>query len=122
MVHEQDDLIVGIPLQTLNGENRMAMNISKRTPSAGTRRSLQTFELAAPAAKHVELVGNFTHWQQSPISLRKSRDGMWRASVILGLGRHEYRFLVDDQWCDDPKCARHEPNPYGGQNDVRQVA
>jgi 1,4-alpha-glucan branching enzyme len=122
IAHEQDDLSGSIPLKTFNIEKQIAMNIHvKRRPSATARRLLQTFELAAPAAKHVELVGDFTHWQQSPIHLHKSFDGLWRASVVLELGRHEYRFLVDDQWCDDPKCAIHVPNPYGGQNDVRQV-
>jgi 1,4-alpha-glucan branching enzyme len=99
------------------------MNIPlKRTPSATARSINQTFEFAAPTAKHVELVGDFTHWQEKPIHLRKNNDGIWRTTVNLQLGPHEYRFLVDDQWCDDPKCAQHVPNPFGGQNDVRQVA
>ena len=94
----------------------------KRNPSPTSHSISQTFEFAAPAAKHVELVGDFTHWQQEPISLRKNNDGIWQTTVNLESGPHEYRFLVDDQWCDDPKCAQHAPNPYGGQNDVRQVA
>jgi hypothetical protein len=30
--------------------------------------------------------------------------------------------MVDGQWRDDPECALHVPNPYGGQDAVRQVA
>ena len=120
IANEQDDLIEGNPLKTFNIEKHMAMNI-RRTPAAIGRSKSQNFELAAPTAKHVELVGDFTHWQEHPISLHKSFGGIWRTRVKLESGPHEYRFLVDDQWCDDPKCAMHVPNPYGGQNDVRQV-
>ena len=120
IANEPNDLIEGIPLKAFNIEKHMAMNI-KPTPAATARSVKQTFELAAPAAKHVELVGDFTHWQEHPIHLRKSFGGIWRTTVNLESGPHEYRFLVDDQWYDDPKCAMHVPNPYGGQNDVRQV-
>jgi 1,4-alpha-glucan branching enzyme len=98
----------------------MAKNIKQTAAAIGGGR-VQNFELTAPTAKHVELVGDFTHWQEHPIRLHKSFGGIWRTRVKLELGPHEYRFLVDDQWCDDPKCAQHAPNPYGGQNDVREV-
>ena len=82
----------------------------------------QTFSFAAPTAMSVQLVGDFTHWQQQPISLRKGGDGIWRATVELPPGDHHYRFLVDGQWHDDPECALQVPNPFGGQDAVRQVA
>ncbi len=83
---------------------------------------IQTFSFTAPAAMSVQLVGDFTHWQQEPINLQKGEDGIWRAAVELPAGAHHYRFLVDGQWHDDPECALHVPNPYGGQDAVRQVA
>jgi 1,4-alpha-glucan branching enzyme len=67
-------------------------------------------------------VGNFTHWQQEPINLRKSADGIWRATVELPPGAHQYRYLVDGQWHDDPECGFHVPNSFGGQDAVRCVA
>jgi 1,4-alpha-glucan branching enzyme len=70
----------------------------------------------------VQLVGDFTLWQQQPIQMRKGLDGIWRATVELPPGSHHYRFLVDGQWRDDPECALQVPNPYGSQNSVRQVA
>ena len=120
IVHPRDELNECNKLKTVNIDKRIAMNI-KQIPAATGHRMPQTFELAAPTAKHVDLVGDFTRWEQQPIHLSKSKDGIWRTSVNLETGPHEYRFMVDDQWCDDPKCAQHVPNPYGGQNDVRQV-
>lgn len=81
----------------------------------------QVFAFAAPMAASVQLVGDFTHWQQRPISLRKDAEGVWRATVELPPGAHHYRFLVDGEWRDDPECLARTPNPYGGQDAVRQV-
>ncbi len=87
---------------------------------AGTVSS-QTFSLAAPGATSVQLVGDFTHWNERPIALRKSNGGLWRATTRLETGSHPYRFLVDGEWRDDPECSLRVPNPYGGQDCVRQV-
>lgn len=83
---------------------------------------MQTFSFAAPTAMSVQLASDFTHWQQQPINLRKGADGIWRVSIELPPGDHHYRFLVDGQWHDDPECALHVPNPFGGQDAVRKVA
>ena len=81
----------------------------------------QTFSYAAPTAMSVQLVGDFTDWQQKPINMQKGADGVWWATVELLPGKHLYRFLVDGQWRDDPECALRVPNPYGGEDSVREV-
>lgn len=83
---------------------------------------MQTFCFSAPTAMSVQLVGDFTHWQQAPINMEKGADGIWRVTVELTPGAHHYRFLVDGQWHDDPECGLHVPNPFGSQDAVRQVA
>ena len=82
----------------------------------------QKFSFTAPTAMSVQLVGEFTHWQEHPIQMQKGPDGIWRAEVALDPGDHHYRFLVDGQWRDDPECTLHVPNPFGSQDSVRQVA
>lgn len=84
--------------------------------------SKQTFRFNAPAAMSVSLAGDFTHWQDGAIPMKKGKDGIWIATVELAPGKHNYRFIVDGDWCDDPDCTVRVPNPYGGQNMVRQVA
>jgi 1,4-alpha-glucan branching enzyme len=76
------------------------------------------FVLRAPEAKAVALVGDFTHWEERPIPMKKSRTGVWKAQVPLGPGTYHYRFLVDGQWSDDPLCPLRSPNPYGSQDDI----
>jgi 1,4-alpha-glucan branching enzyme len=82
----------------------------------------QTFRFAAPGAMSVLLVGDFTHWQQRGIPMQKGKDGVWTATAELPPGTHHYRFIVDNEWRDDPECTVRVPNPYGSQDMVRQVA
>ena len=82
----------------------------------------QAFSITAPTAMSVQLVGDFTHWQEKPISMKKESGGVWKTQVELPPGTHHYRFLVDGEWRDDPECTVRVPNPFGGQNSVRQVA
>jgi 1,4-alpha-glucan branching enzyme len=99
--------------KTMNIENAKSGNGNGRT---------QTFSFTAPTAMRVQLVGDFTHWQQQPINLYKGQDGIWLTTVELSPGKHHYRFLVDGRWEDDPECTVRAPNPYGSQDAIRQVA
>ncbi len=82
----------------------------------------QTFSLTAPEAMSVMLVGDFTDWQDKPISMAKQPGGVWTATVKLPPGTYHYRFLVDGQWQDDPECTLRVSNPYGTQNSIRTVS
>ena len=93
----------------------------KNTNMIMVKPKTQKFSYVTPGARDVQLVGDFTNWQERPIRLRKESDGVWQAAVPLEPGTHYYRFLVDGQWRDDPECPVHVPNPFGGQDAVRQV-
>lgn len=94
----------------------MARKNTKRTETKP-----QTFSITAPGALSVTLVGDFTSWQDKPISMVKREGGLWTASVNLPPGTYHYRFLVDGHWRDDPENTLRVPNPYGGENSVRAV-
>jgi 1,4-alpha-glucan branching enzyme len=97
----------------LNMKNSKSENRNGRT---------QSFSFTAPTATSVQLVGDFTLWQQEPINLQKRADGIWHTALELEPGPHRYRFLVDGQWRDDPECTVQVPNPFGGRDSVCQVA
>jgi 1,4-alpha-glucan branching enzyme len=82
----------------------------------------QVFSFNAPAALSVLLVGDFTHWQKNPVSMKKDDRGVWKAKVALGAGVYHYRFLVDGEWRDDPECTLRVDNPFGSKNAIRRVA
>lgn len=93
-----------------------------RKQNTTIRTKPQTFSIAAPDATSVMLVGDFTQWQDKPLSMVKRQGGLWTASVQLPPGTYHYRFLVDGQWRDDPENTLRVPNPYGGENSVRAVS
>jgi 1,4-alpha-glucan branching enzyme len=105
------------PSKQPEGEDIMASASKTRS-----KRIQQLFSFNAPAASSVLLVGDFTHWQKGPITLRKTPDGIWRTTVSLPPGEYHYRFLVDGEWRDDPECNLRVPNPFGASNAVVRVA
>ena len=94
----------------------------KKARQGESGNSKQMFTFKAPGALSVMLAGDFTHWQENAIQMKKQAGGLWKATVDLGPGTYHYRFLVDGQWRDDPECTLRVPNPYGGDNSVREVA
>jgi 1,4-alpha-glucan branching enzyme len=91
-------------------------------PAALTnKQKKESFTYFAPSAENVILVGDFTAWEQNPVSLKRQKDGTWKASISLEPGDHEYRFMVDGQWQDDTECTQRKPNGFGQQNCIRQV-
>lgn len=94
----------------------------KNTNAIMVKERTQKFSYPTAEAQNVQLVGDFTNWQEQPIRLRKEADGVWQTTVRLPPGTHHYRFLVDGQWRDDPQCPVFVPNPYGGHDAVRQVS
>ena len=96
----------------------MAKKMKSKDGNSGRK---QVFAITAPGALSVQLMGDFTHWQEHPISMGKGTDGIWRTTVELAPGTHHYRFFADGEWRDDPECTLRAPNPYGGENMIRQV-
>jgi len=80
------------------------------------------FKLNAPTAAKVELAGTFTDWKDSALQLRKLKGGVWKKTVTLPPGTHEYLFIVDGKWQDDPECPARVANSFGTQNCVRVVS
>ena len=62
------------------------------------------------------LAGTFTDWQ--PLPLKPGRSSAFERIVYLPPGRHEYRFIVDGEWREDPLGREFSPNPFGGRNAV----
>ena len=79
-----------------------------------------TFDLFAPQASSVELVGTFNQWQAQTASLTGPDDvGHWSATIQLPPGRHEYMFLVNGkELVSDPDAEAFAPDGYGNLNSV----
>ncbi|MEO2089989.1 MAG: isoamylase early set domain-containing protein [Gemmataceae bacterium] len=79
------------------------------------------FRLDAPHAERVVVTGSFCAWDPNTHVLKKHQDGCWETRIPLARGRHEYRFVVDGTWANDPTCSELVPTPYGSTNCVLNV-
>jgi len=80
------------------------------------------FAFQAPAARQVSLAGDFNHWDPKAAPMHNGSDGVWHLSVALKPGRHEYRFIADGVWQDDPAAKERTANAMGSENCVKIVA
>jgi 1,4-alpha-glucan branching enzyme len=81
------------------------------------------FELSAPRASHVALVGSFNEW--NPVATPLSRDpasGKWVVSLRLPPGRHVYAFVVDGDVTADPSAPRAADDDFGSPSSVVLVS
>jgi len=79
------------------------------------------FNLFAPQAKKVSLAGSFNKWNIKTHSARKDTKGNWKVDVDLKPGKYEYKFFVDGNWADDPRCNWKVTNLYGSQNCMMEI-
>ena len=61
------------------------------------------FVFVAPAARHVNVVGDFNNWDANATPLAQE-NGVWSVVVQLPAGRQAYSFVVDEsEWHSDPR-------------------
>jgi 1,4-alpha-glucan branching enzyme len=73
------------------------------------------------AASKVSIVGNFNDWNKDANPL-KNENGVWKTTISLKPGKHEYQFVVNDtDWIVDPKQEVSVKNKYEGMNSVIEV-
>lgn len=86
------------------------------------------FSCHAPDASAVFLAGTFNDWKTDATVLTKDQQGNWRGTLDLPPGRHEFKFVVDGQWCCEPnchasaECPKCVPNDFGTMNRFVDVA
>lgn len=86
------------------------------------------FRCHAPEAAAVFLAGSFNDWSTDAVALTKDERGNWEGTLELPPGRHEFKFVVDGQWCCEPnchasgECPKCVPNDFGTMNRFIDVA
>jgi len=74
-----------------------------------------TFTIASEAAdnaEQVELVGDFSNWTEAPISMKKLKNGTFKATLDLETGKdYQFRYVIDGQkWENDWEADGYVPN------------
>jgi 1,4-alpha-glucan branching enzyme len=94
--------------------------VSGAPPSA--EREVVRFELSAPRASHVALVGSFNEWNPVATPLARDASGKWVVAVQLPRGRHVYAFVVDGDVTADPSAPRAADDDFGSPSSVVLVS
>lgn len=82
----------------------------------------------APDAGAVFVAGTFNDWETEATAMTKDDRGNWKAELELPAGRHEFKFVVDGEWCCEPgcdasgECPKCVPNDFGTMNRFVDVA
>jgi len=79
------------------------------------------FNLHAPKAEEVFVAGTFNDWDPLARPLKCDKKGTWRTWMNLPPGKHEYRFVVNGEWQEDPECEERALNAFGTYNSVVKV-
>jgi len=109
----------------------MARTLQPSAPSAADakaalheRPAATRFSYVAPAAREVFLAGSFNDWDPKATPMVKDAEGDWDVAVTLTPGRHEYKFVVDGEWCCETAyhgCSKCVPNSSGTMNRLVEV-
>jgi cellulose biosynthesis protein BcsQ len=71
------------------------------------------FSVRAPQAREVKLAGSFNQWvPDRDVLTEQDGQGFWRKFVLLPKGTYNYKFLIDDEWKEDP----HNPMVRSNEN------
>ena len=80
------------------------------------------FEITAERDSKVYVAGTFNHWNPNTHPLdHHPEDGVFRATLHLPPGTHEYKFVVDGVWHLDAACPNWVLNEHGTLNSVVRV-
>ena len=85
---------------------------------------LVRFELEAPGASRVYVVGDWNRWDPAANPLEdKDGDGRWEAEILLKPGNeYRYQFFIDErEWVADPRAPLSVLDEFGGFNSILQL-
>jgi len=92
----------------------------KKTPPVPPGRI--RLELSDRPGQKVFVAGTFNNWEPATTPLLAQGEGRWAVELDLPPGQYEYRFIVDEQWIDDPRATEFVPNVFGGINCIFTVS
>ncbi len=98
-------------------------------PQSKTTTRTVTFTCNASNAHSVAIAGDFNQWDPNATPLSHVTGETWQVKLRLKPGIHEFKYVVDGQWCCEPGIDDHccesngetVDNPFGTKNRVVRV-
>jgi len=72
-------------------------------------------------ASTVAVAGSFNGWNSVSDLLKETSDGVFELSLELPPGTHQYKFVVDGKWTEDPTNPEKSADGFGGFNSIIRV-
>ena len=76
------------------------------------------FKFHAHPGADIHVAGTFNNWDPAAIKLGDNGKGTYTATVLIPLGVHEYKFIVNGDWRNGPGAKAQVPNAFGTTNNV----
>ncbi|MCB0588965.1 MAG: hypothetical protein KDD06_26990 [Phaeodactylibacter sp.] len=95
----------------------LSLFTARQSPKGNARFFLPGYE----EAEKVILSGSFNSWDEHAFTMDKVEGG-WATRLQLDAGRHEYKFIVDGTWMEDPNNPNKRKNRYDTFNSILEVA
>ncbi len=99
--------------QTLSPDDHLvAARIAAVLTATPLGRGQARLTVSAPAARKVEIMGDFTDW--SPMALSRTLDGEWTMTVPMAPGIHEINYRIDGGGWQVPPGLDTRKDEFGG--------
>ena len=106
------DFSIGIP--EISGSQSESVSIMTEEPIKKPFGIEFIFNIEAPEARDVYIVGDFNSWKPSKeCRLSRLENGRWEKVLGLDHGRYKYKFIVDGEWVVDSINKEREQNQHG---------
>jgi 1,4-alpha-glucan branching enzyme len=97
--------------------------MTKASKGGKTGRRRVKFQVRAPQDAKVFLAGSFNDWNGKKKKLIYNKAEMlFKGTALLEKGIHQYKFVINEEWCVDPECPDWERNEFGSLNSVVYVS
>lgn len=110
-----------LPKSALQDAGRLPPSIVAQTDEAGLWDI--TFRHKPAAANALHVAGSFNGWNAQALAMSgPDAEGFWRATIKLGAGDYQYKFVVDGtRWFHDPLNADTVSDGHSGFNSVLKI-
>jgi tetratricopeptide (TPR) repeat protein len=103
--------------------NVIATPTTKKTSPANYYTHVFTFAIPDGRVHNVSVTGDFNGWSAKATPLACVNEGVYRVSIEMSEGIHQYKLLVDGNWMPDPKGDEtlEKPDGFGGMNSAVRI-
>lgn len=115
-----EDNPFAVPKEKMINDLGLAPEIFGAQPNSPPRFDT-TFELSAPGATSVFLIGTFNNWNPTSHAMAKDQNGIWRITLHLPAFMYGYQFLVDGVPQLDPAATDTLQEENGPKGSLRSV-